>query len=277
MAEDLVKGLDSFYEPKFSQLSVRIDRLDKLVENLTHAVAQKEQRSEVEKLRENMEYQFSHENGTIKSLEDRMVEYNSRRCYEIRELTDAVRARSTAAETGRLAVRDEQLEALQAALTKRLDGLAADVAARATCGRMAAQLEGLAETVRRKAGVEAVGACEGRLEALAGEVALKATQARAEELGRELQALSGRSALKAEGAEMARLGGLLEKLGADVEQKATITEVGRLICQLSALDQRVHVEEMKMQQVAGELQGNSEKLHMWWTRAAAYQSLPQSA
>lgn len=289
MAEELIKGLDSFYDPRFLELTARIDRLDMLVKDLTDTVRSKdiERRRDMDGLGKTLESQGRHGDDSLHALEERMVEFNSRRCYEIQELTESVQQRATVAEMGRLAEQlrslgtstDERVDTVHTVLTKQLDGLAADFAARKTSTEIrvdnfAARFQALSELVDRKAGVEVTNAHNVRLEALASEVALRATNMRAEELGSQLQALSERNAQKAEDERVDKLERIMGTLGKNVEQRATGGALDKLSSQVKGLTDRMVVEENRIHQISKELQGNHDKLHTWWTRASEFQRLP---
>mmetsp|Transcript_129195 Transcript_129195/g.251558 ORF Transcript_129195/g.251558 Transcript_129195/m.251558 type:complete len:389 (+) Transcript_129195:104-1270(+) len=232
MAGEMTKGLNILLHPKFTELVQRLDRLEALHKDLTSVVALKEERQEIDHLRDNMASQIAHIDSVIAMNRDKMLSLDELRNREIRALTKAVEQKATLVNLNHV---QEQLHAQNVALStksendkveqlsKTVHALSEDVALKATTVRaeqLTRQLKTLGDTLQTKVDYEVTDQLAQRHKSLAEEVALRADGSKLVDLGRKVDALTEDVATKATIHTVEHLARSHHVLSEDVSQRA---------------------------------------------------------
>merc|ERR1719507_1850846 len=202
-------GLNILLHPKFTELVQRLDRLEALHKDLTSVVALKEERQEVDHLRDHVASQIAHVDSVIAMNRDKMLSLDELRNREIRALTKAVEQKATLVNLSHV---QEQLHAQNVALSTKSENdkveqlsrtvhaLSEDVALKATTVRaeqLTRQLKTLGDTLQTKVDYEVTDRLAQRNKALAEEVALRAEGPKLVDLSRKVDALAEDMSTKA--------------------------------------------------------------------------------
>jgi len=228
----MTKGLNILLHPKFTELVQRLDRLEALHKDLTSVVALKEERQEIDHLRDNMASQIAHIDSVIAMNRDKMLSLDELRNREIRALTKAVEQKATLVNLSHV---QEQLHAQNVALSTKSENdkveqlsrtvhaLSEDVALKATTVRaeqLTRQLKTLGDTLQTKVDYEVTDQLAQRHKSLAEEVALRADGSKLVDLGRKVDALTEDVATKATIHTVEHLARSHHVLSEDVSQRA---------------------------------------------------------
>lgn len=252
MAEDLTKGLHILLHPKFTEVTQRLDKLNSWCKDLQHAVGLKEDRVEVDHLREHVEGQIKHVENIINIQKENHARLDDLRTQQIRALNLSVEQKADKGTVTQLA---DQVQAVNATVVKKaeiskvdqleqqLKVLSEDVSLKATAARaehLAAQLQALGDQVAEKVDNAAAEGLNEKLKALAEKVAQKSTNAKAEDLSRQLQALGEECAQKAETSRVDQLARSMQALCEDVSKRSEGTVTEHLSRQLQTLGDKVN-------------------------------------
>jgi len=251
MAGELTKGLNVLLHPKFTEICQRLDRLEALHKDLTAVVALKEERQEVDHLREHVSSQIKHVDSIIAMNRDKMMSLDELRNREIRALTKTVEQKATLVNVNHLA---EQLHATNVTMSskaenakleqqaRQLHALSEEVATKATSLRteeLAKQLQALNDGLARKVDSDTTDKITERIQALAQDVATRAEGVKVVDLARKLQELTEETAQKAEMSTVEQLNRRLQAMGEDVAQRAEVRKLEHLGRQLQHLAEEV--------------------------------------
>jgi hypothetical protein len=251
MAGEMTKGLNILLHPKFTELVQRLDRLEALHKDLTSVVALKEERQEVDHLRDNMASQIAHIDSVIAMNRDKMLSLDELRNREIRALTKACEQKATLVNLSHV---QEQLHAQNVTLSakcesdkvdqlsKTLHALSEDVALKATTvqtEQLKRHLKTLGDTLSTKVDYEVTERLAQRCKSLAEEVALRADGSKLVDLSRKVDALSEDVANKATIHTVEHLARSHHIMGEDVSQRADQRKLDHISRKLQHLSEEV--------------------------------------
>lgn len=252
MAEDLTKGLHILLHPKFAEVTQRLDKLNAWCRDLQHAVSLKEDRVEVDHLREHVEGQIKHVDNIINIQKENHARLDELRTQQIRALNLAVEQK---AEKGTVAQLSDQVQAVNATVVKKaeiskvdqlerqLKVLSEDVSFKSTTARaveLGAQLQALADQVSEKVDNAVAEGLAEKLKLLTEKVSQKSTTSKTDDLSRQLQALSEECSHKAETSRVDQLSRSLQALGEDVNKRSEGSVTEHLSRQLQTLGDKVN-------------------------------------
>jgi len=247
----MTKGLNILLHPKFTEIVQRLDRLEALHKDLTSVVALKEERQEVDHLRDHVASQIAHVDSVIAMNRDKMLSLDELRSREIRALTKSDEQKATLVNLSHL---QEQLHAQNVTMstkceTEKLDQLAKtvhalseDVSLKATTVRaeqLARQLKTLGDTLTTKVDFEVTDRLADKCKALAEEVALRSETAKLVDLSRKVDALAEDVSTKATIHSMEQLARSHHVMGEDVSQRADQRKLDHLARKLHHLSEEV--------------------------------------
>lgn len=251
MAEDLTKGLNILLHPKFLELQQRVERLESFHQDLAVITAQKEDRQEVQHLRDHLDGQIRAVDSSIGMVKDKMLSLDELRSQEIRGLSKGLEQRATLANLNHVS---EHLQATNLTLStkaelakveqlgKQLHALSEELATRATISReeqLAKELQSLKDTVARKVDLDITDKLIERMKTLAGEVELRAEDARVTELSRKHDAFLEELRQKADESRIEQVHRQLNVLSEDVASRAEARKVDHMCRQLHSLGEQV--------------------------------------
>lgn len=232
MAGELTKGLNVLLHPKFTEICQRLDRLESLHKDLAAVVALKEERQEVDHLRDHISNQIKHVDSIIAMNKDKMLSLDELRNREIRSLAKSLEQKATLANLSHVT---EQVQALNHGLTTKVDSskveqlgkslhsLSEDVAMKTPSSRadqLAKELQALHDQLMKKVDSSTTDRLNERIRGLADEVSMRAEANKVVELSRKLDSLAEATAQKAEIATVEELARKHQVLGEDVAQRA---------------------------------------------------------
>jgi len=228
----VTKGLSILLGPKFLDLSKRLDRLDLLYKELSDAVVLKEDRQEVDHLREHITNQINHMDSIVGTVKDKMMNLDELRTREIRTLSRTVDHKATATSLNNIA---EQVHALNMAvtskaevvkveqLTKQLGSLSEHVGMKASNSQLedvAKQIQQLSKLVSQKVSLEQADTIQERIKGLTADVLQKASCAKMQEVASQLHELAKETQRKAESEEVEHLSSQVKGLRDEVAHRA---------------------------------------------------------
>jgi len=267
MAGELTKGLNVLLHPKFTEICQRLDRLESLHKDLTAVVALKEDRQEVDHLRDHVANQIKHVDTVINMNKEKVLSLDELRSREIRSLAKSVEQKATVANLAHVA---EQVQAVNHALAmkvetskveqlgKNLHALSEDVALKTPSARadqFARELQALHDQLLKKVDTSTVDRLSERLRGLSEEMSTRAEAAKMVDLSRKLDSVAESCSQKAEITTVEELNRKHHVLGEDVAQKAEqrkTEHIERKLQQLSdelALKAEHSVAEQTIRQV----------------------------
>jgi len=247
----MTKGLNILLHPKFTEIVQRLDRLEALHKDLTSVVALKEERQEVDHLRDHVASQVAHVDSVIATNRDKMLSLDELRNREIRALTKAVEQKATLVNLNHV---QEQLHAQNVTIstkceTEKLDqltttvhALSEDVSLKATSVRteqLARQLKTLGETLTTKVDFEVTDRLAEKCKALAENVALRSETTKLLDLSRKVDALVEDVCTKASIQSVEQLARSHHVMGEDVSQRADQRKLDHLSRKLHHLSEEV--------------------------------------
>jgi len=251
MAEDLTKGLNILLHPKFCELQQRVDRLEVFHKDLAAVVALKEERQEVQHLRDHVDNQLRGVDSTIGMVKDKMLSMDELREHEIRGLSKSVEQRATIANLSHLG---EQVQAMSVTMSSKAETakveqvcmqfykLSEEVALRATLVRteqLAKHIQDLQDSIMRKVDIDTTDKIIERIKMLASEVSLRAEDTRVTELSRKFDVLADDAKQKADLATVEQVHRQLHVLGEDLATRVETRRVDHLNRQLHSLGELV--------------------------------------
>jgi len=247
----MTKGLNILLHPKFTELVQRLDRLEALHKDLTSVVALKEERQEVDHLRDHVASQIAHVDSVIAMNRDKMLSLDELRNREIRALTKAVEQKATLVNLSHV---QEQLHAQNVTLstkceTEKVDQLAKtvhalseDVALKSTNVRteqLARQLKTLGEGLTTKVDFEVTDRLAEKCKALSEEVALRSETVKLMDLSRKVDAMGEDVATKATIQSVEQLARNHHVMNEDVSQRADQRKLDHLARKVHHLSEEV--------------------------------------
>jgi len=250
----MTKGLNILLHPKFTEIVQRLDRLEALHKDLTSVVALKEERQEVDHLRDNVASQIAHVDSVIAMNRDKMLSLDELRNREIRALTKAVEQKATLVNLSHV---QEQLHAQNVTmstkcetekveqLAKTVHALSEDVALKATSVRaeqLARNIKTLGDTLTTKVDFEVTDRLAGKCKALAEDVALRIEATKHWDLSRKVDALTEDVSTKATIHSVEQLARNHHVMGEDVSQRADQRKLDHLARKLHHLSEEVAQE-----------------------------------
>mmetsp|Transcript_102584 Transcript_102584/g.319664 ORF Transcript_102584/g.319664 Transcript_102584/m.319664 type:complete len:409 (-) Transcript_102584:41-1267(-) len=251
MCEDLTKGLNTLLHPKFIELSQRLDRLEVYHQDLSAVVAQKEERHEVERLREHVEAQAKQLDSHIAMLKEKTLSLDQLRSQEIRALAKNVETKAALAQVKHL---DDQLQATNVAVankaevgkvdqvSKNVHALSHEVSQKASSGRteqVAKQVQILNDALAKKVDFDTADHLSDRIRTLAGEVALRAESTKLDDLLKKVDLLTQEVAAKADHSNLEQLDRQMRLLSSEVDQRADVRKVEHISRQLHSLHEEL--------------------------------------
>mmetsp|Transcript_37197 Transcript_37197/g.104976 ORF Transcript_37197/g.104976 Transcript_37197/m.104976 type:complete len:432 (-) Transcript_37197:186-1481(-) len=251
MAEDLTKGLNLLLLPKFTEIVQRIDQLETWYKELHDAVALKEERQEVDHLREHFDAQIHHVDKLVSLNKEKMTQLDELRSREIRALNGLVEQKATIANMSHLS---DQVQSVNNAVStkaentkvdhlgKQLQTLSEHVALKSTNTRtdqLSKQLQALNEVVEQKTTISTTDRLHDKLMQIQGEVATKASIERMEDLNGLIQTLSEECGQKAHNTKAEQLHVQLNSLADDLSRRAEISTTDHLYRQMQAIHDEV--------------------------------------
>eukprot|EP00401_Gymnodinium_catenatum_P040157 CAMPEP_0117523630 /NCGR_PEP_ID=MMETSP0784-20121206/34827_1 /TAXON_ID=39447 /ORGANISM="" /LENGTH=416 /DNA_ID=CAMNT_0005319749 /DNA_START=23 /DNA_END=1273 /DNA_ORIENTATION=+ len=252
MADDLTKGLNLLLHPKFTELDKRITRLEQYSKELTNSVSLKEERSEVDHLREHMRSQIAQVGNVLEFVKQKFANLDEVRTKELRGLAKAVEQKAPITNLNHVS---EQVQSLTVAmstrvenakvdrLAKQLQSLSEDVALKATGERVEGiegQLQSLKALVNSKASHERMEVFNDRMKLFATSASLSVTNQRLDDLNKELQALSENNANKVDNHQAHEILLSVQSLNDAVAQRAECTKVDHLLRQYQMVHDELH-------------------------------------
>lgn len=247
----MTKGLNTLLHPKFTEIVQRLDRLEAMHKDLTSVVSLKEERQEVDHLRDHLASQMAHVDSVIATNRDKMLSLDELRNREIRALTKTVEQKATLVNLSHV---QEQLHAQNVTMstkceTERLDQLAKtvhalseDVALKATNIRieqLARQFKTLGDNLQTKVNYEVTDRLTEKVKALAESVALRSETSKLVDLSRKVDALGEDVSTKATIQSLEQLARSHHVLGEDVRQRADQRKLDHLARKLAHLGEEV--------------------------------------
>uniref|UniRef100_A0A7S4UFD4 Uncharacterized protein n=1 Tax=Alexandrium monilatum TaxID=311494 RepID=A0A7S4UFD4_9DINO len=251
MCEDLSKGINVILNPKFVELSQRLERLEAYHQDLSGVVARKEERSEVERLREYMETQVKQLDSHLAMLKEKLLSLDQLRSQEIRGITKNMEHKANVCQVKHL---EEQLQASNIAISgkadvskldqvgKNLQALSHEVSQKAPAPRaeqVAKQVQILNEALAKKVDSEAADHINERIRSLAHELSLRADTTKLDDLSKRVDLVAGECATKAEHANLEQLDRQMRLLGSELEHRADVRKVEHISRQLHTLHEEL--------------------------------------
>lgn len=228
MAEDLTKGLNHLLGPKFTELAERIETLERCFQGMSMALAEKEDKIEVDALREHCSSQIRQVDDIVGLLKEKVGQLDELRSRDIRALHASVEQKATAVN---LDVVREQLQAMTMSLAARADA--------AKMEHLARQVDLLGDEVAKRATILRADQLGKQVNHLSDMIARKVDPETTDQIRDSLKLLICNVAEKAPLSDMHALGAKLQSVTEQCTQKADVGKVEQLLRQLDTLEQDV--------------------------------------
>lgn len=228
MAEDLTKGLNLLLHPKFAELAERIEHLERSVQAMSVSLAEKEDKSEVDALREHFSSQVRQVDDIVGLVKEKVSQLDELRSREIRSLHANVEQRATAVNLD--AVR-EQLQQVSITLAGKCDV--------AKMEHVSKQIDLLGDELAKKVSTSKVDQLGKQLNTVSDMVTRKVDPAITDQIRESIKALNCDVAEKAPLGDVHLLSGKVQGLAEQCAQKAETSKVEHLFRQFETLEQDV--------------------------------------
>uniref|UniRef100_A0A7S4QC91 Uncharacterized protein n=1 Tax=Alexandrium monilatum TaxID=311494 RepID=A0A7S4QC91_9DINO len=251
MCEDLSKGISILVNPKFTEVAQRLERLEAFHQDLSSVVARKEERSEVERLREHMESQVKQLDSHLAMLKEKMHSLDQLRSQEIRGLANSLEHKASMCQLRQF---EEHLQATNVAISgkadiakvdqvaKNIHALSHEVSQKASAPRaeqVAKQVQILNDALAKKVDAEIADHINERVRSLANELSLRADATKLDDLSKRIDLVAGACAMKADHANLEQVDRQMRLIGTELEGRADARKVDHLSRQFHGLQEEL--------------------------------------